>query len=117
MEDPADARSPMKSSDEKSLFENAVTSTWIASATDRTRSLSEKLLSWGVEERGAYHVVILGFLLTRIVLRHIANPTLCQLIGIRPVDVEDRTETHFIKIFFVWLSANMNILPCVCLFP
>ena len=33
--------------------------------------------------------------------------------GIRPVNIEERTETHFIKIFFVWLSANMNILSCV----
>jgi len=39
----------------------------------------------------------------------------CHSIGIRPVDIEERTETHFIKIFFVWLSANMNILSCVCL--
>ncbi|KAI0284677.1 permease for cytosine/purines, uracil, thiamine, allantoin-domain-containing protein [Russula aff. rugulosa BPL654] len=27
------------------------------------------------------------------------------------VETRDRTESHFIKIFFVWLSANMNILP------
>lgn len=33
--------------------------------------------------------------------------------GIHPVAEEDRTETHFIKIFFIWLSANMNILSCV----
>lgn len=38
------------------------------------------------------------------------------LIGIHPVAVEDRTETHFIKIFFIWMSANMNILSCVFLF-
>jgi len=31
--------------------------------------------------------------------------------GSQPVAVEDRTETHFIKIFFIWLSANTNILP------
>jgi hypothetical protein len=37
----------------------------------------------------------------------------CHLIGIHPVAVEDRTETHFIKIFFIWMSANMNILSCV----
>ena len=33
-----------------------------------------------------------------------------HLIGIRPVDVIDRTETNFIKIFFIWFSANMNLL-------
>ena len=38
-------------------------------------------------------------------------------IGIHPVAIEDRTETHFIKIFFIWLSANTNILSCVCPFP
>jgi hypothetical protein len=38
-------------------------------------------------------------------------------LGILPVDVEDRTETHFIKIFFIWFSANTNILSCVCSFP
>ncbi|KAI0252914.1 NCS cytosine-purine permease, partial [Lactifluus subvellereus] len=33
-----------------------------------------------------------------------------ELRGIHPVTVEDRTETHFNKIFFIWLSANTNIL-------
>ncbi|KAI0284674.1 permease for cytosine/purines, uracil, thiamine, allantoin-domain-containing protein [Russula aff. rugulosa BPL654] len=33
----------------------------------------------------------------------------CHLIGIRPVAVEDRTETHFIKIFFLWLSGTLNM--------
>ena len=64
MEDPADTRSPTKSSDEKYSLESAVTPTWIASATDRTRFLSEKLLSWGVEARGAYHVAISELLST-----------------------------------------------------
>ena len=40
----------------------------------------------------------------------------CYLIGIRPVAVEDRTETNFINIFFLWFSANTNILACVCPF-
>ncbi|KAI0289541.1 NCS cytosine-purine permease [Multifurca ochricompacta] len=44
-------------------------------------SLSRRLLTWGVELR-----------------------------GIHPVSVEDRTETQFSKIFFIWLSANTNIL-------
>jgi purine-cytosine permease-like protein len=37
-------------------------------------------------------------------------------IGIRPVAVEDRTETHFIKIFFVFMSASVNISSCVFCF-
>src|SRR6266446_8985626 len=47
-----------------------------------------------------------------------ANPTRTtpHSIGIHPVAVEDRTETHFIKIFFIWLSANTNILSFVFLF-
>ncbi|KAH9020334.1 NCS cytosine-purine permease [Lactarius hengduanensis] len=44
-------------------------------------SLSQRLLTWGVELR-----------------------------GIHPVAVEDRKETQFNKIFFIWLSANTNIL-------
>lgn len=43
--------------------------------------LSRRLLTWGVESR-----------------------------GIDPVAVEDRKETQFNKIFFIWLSANANIL-------
>ncbi|KDQ60371.1 hypothetical protein JAAARDRAFT_126119 [Jaapia argillacea MUCL 33604] len=45
------------------------------------RSVSKKLLSWGVEAR-----------------------------GILPVPVEERTDKQFSKIFFIWLSANFNIL-------
>ncbi|KAH9051848.1 NCS cytosine-purine permease [Lactarius vividus] len=44
-------------------------------------SLSRRLLTWGVELR-----------------------------GIHPVAIEDRKETQFNKIFFIWLSANTNIL-------
>ncbi|KAH9174775.1 NCS cytosine-purine permease [Lactarius sanguifluus] len=44
-------------------------------------SLSRRLLTWGIELR-----------------------------GIHPVAVEDRKETQFNKIFFIWLSANTNIL-------
>ena len=35
------------------------------------------------------------------------------LSGIQPVDVEDRTERHFIKLFFVWFSASTTIVACV----
>jgi hypothetical protein len=47
-----------KSIDEKRSFEDSVTPTWFTSAGNATRSFSEKLLAWGVEERGAYPIVI-----------------------------------------------------------
>ena len=63
-------------------------------------SLSRRLLK-GVELRGLSQIsgsrVWLNF-----------NAT-----GIQPVAFEDRTETQFNKIFFIWLSANTNILSCV----
>ncbi|KAH9174764.1 NCS cytosine-purine permease [Lactarius sanguifluus] len=34
--------------------------------------------------------------------------------GIHPVTVEDKKETQSNKIFFIWLSANTNILSCLC---
>ncbi|KAF8480308.1 permease for cytosine/purines, uracil, thiamine, allantoin-domain-containing protein [Russula ochroleuca] len=81
MGDLANMLSPTKSPDEKSSINNSATQTWATSAANWTRFFSKKLSAWGVEER-----------------------------GIRPVAVEDRAETHLIKIFFVWLSANTNIL-------
>ena len=33
--------------------------------------------------------------------------------GITPVAERDRVDTHYSKIFFIWLSANFNILSCV----
>jgi len=52
-------------------------------------------------------------------MRDIAEPDSrnAHLLGIHPVAVIDRTETHFIKIFFIWLSANTNILSCVWRLP
>ncbi|KAI9458940.1 NCS cytosine-purine permease [Lactarius psammicola] len=74
--------------------ENAKDSTWSSDEKHRDSlsenhilpaskwlSLSWRLLTWGVELR-----------------------------GIHPVAVEDRKETQFNKIFFIWLSANTNIL-------
>ncbi|KAN0129707.1 NCS cytosine-purine permease [Lactarius tabidus] len=75
-------------------LENAEVSAWVSDeklqvsesesenhlAANR-RSLSRRLLTWGVEVR-----------------------------GIHPVAFEDREETQFNKIFFLWLSANTNIL-------
>ena len=58
MGDP-DMRSSTKSFDEKHSFEDfqvVAPTTWTTSAANVTRFLSEKLLAWGVEERGAYHI-------------------------------------------------------------
>jgi purine-cytosine permease-like protein len=34
-------------------------------------------------------------------------------ISIAPVPAEERLETRWYQMFFVWFSANMNILTCV----
>ena len=102
------------SHEEKYIFEDAVTPTRTTSAANLTRLISEKLLDWGVEERGAYRI-ILTLTTWSTLIRERFVWFAFHSIGIRPVDIEERTETHFIKIFFVWLSANMNILSCVCL--
>jgi hypothetical protein len=57
MQDPTNMRNT-KSTDEKHSFEDSVTPTWFTSAANVTRNFSEKLLAWGVEERGTYHIVI-----------------------------------------------------------
>lgn len=64
MEDPANMRNSTKSIDEKHPFEDSViptlqvSPTWSNSAANVTRKFSEKLREWGVEERGAYPIVI-----------------------------------------------------------
>ncbi|KAI0000618.1 purine-cytosine permease [Russula compacta] len=83
--DPAKAPSLTMGPDEKNSFEFSANPTRTNRVANLTRALSRKLLTWGVEAR-----------------------------GIRPIAAEDRKETHFIKIFFVWLSANMGILSCAC---
>jgi hypothetical protein len=55
MEDSEKIHGSIKSSDEKHSFEDVPTPT---SATSVTRFLAEKLLSWGVEVRGAYRILI-----------------------------------------------------------
>jgi hypothetical protein len=47
-----------RSADEKHLLEDPVNPTWFISVTNVTRNFSEKLLAWGVEERGAYPIMI-----------------------------------------------------------
>lgn len=112
MEDPTNMRSSAKSVDEKNSFEDLVTPTWTSPASRVARFLSKKLLSWGVEERGGYRILTSETML----IRERFDSAFLHLIGIHPVAVEDRTETQFIKIFFIWLSASTNILTCVCLF-
>ena len=46
------------SHDEKNIFEHAVTPTRTTSAANVTRFISEKLLDWGVEERGAHRIIL-----------------------------------------------------------
>jgi purine-cytosine permease-like protein len=42
---------------------------------------------------------------------------LFAIVGIQPVAVEDRTDTRFIKLFFLWFSANISIVTCVVQYP
>jgi len=63
MEDPTrtNMRNSTKSTDEKHSFQDSVNPTWFTSAANVTRKISEKLLAWGVEERGAYPIVIFEY--------------------------------------------------------
>jgi hypothetical protein len=63
------------------------------------RPLVRKLLRWGVEARG----VTISLSLCDIFLT-------LDLTGILPVPPNLRTDTQFSKIFYIWLSANLNIL-------
>ncbi|CAK5274806.1 unnamed protein product [Mycena citricolor] len=53
-----------------------------SSTTSSSLSWQNRLLLWGVEAR-----------------------------GIKPVTLEDRTDTQYSKIFFIWFSASTNLLP------
>jgi hypothetical protein len=55
--DPVEMRTSTISHDEKNLFEDVVTPTRTTAAANVTRFISEKLLNWGVEERGAYRMI------------------------------------------------------------
>ena len=54
MEYPTNVVDPTKSSDEKVSFEEVGIQTKTTSFANVIRLISEKLLNWGVEERGAY---------------------------------------------------------------
>jgi hypothetical protein len=56
MGDSANLRGSVKSFDEKNSFEDTVAPTRTTSAANLIRFLSQKLLTWGVEARGAYHI-------------------------------------------------------------
>jgi hypothetical protein len=56
MGDSANVRDSEKGFDEKKSFEDVVAPTRTASAANLVRFLSQKLLTWGVEARGAYHI-------------------------------------------------------------
>lgn len=66
-------------------------------------ALTRKLLAWGVETRGAPCSVL--SLSTKL--------TECNCAGIYPVPPEQRLDRQFHKIFFIWFSANFNILSYV----
>ncbi len=60
--DPANLRGSTMSHDEKNLFEDVVTpteATRTVSIANVTSFISEKLLDWGVEERGVYRILTL----------------------------------------------------------
>lgn len=86
--------------DAGSLYE---TPKWSQNGSRLHNRLAQKLLSWGVEERGASVSVFDDRL-------RVSYP--CE-VGILPVQPEERTDTHYSKIFFIWLSFNFNILSCV----
>lgn len=39
-----------------------------------------------------------------------------ELRGVAPVPIEERTDTRFINVFFVWFTLSTNLLPYVCHF-
>lgn len=65
----------------------------------------KQLLTWGVETRGCISVMKM--------LEKEFNLGGLTSTGIRPVAAEERTDTQFNKIFFLWFSANFNILSYV----
>jgi hypothetical protein len=56
MGDSANVHGSVKSLDEKNSFEDIVAPTRTTSAANLIRFLSQKLLTWGVEARGVYHI-------------------------------------------------------------
>ena len=62
---------------------------------------TRKLLRWGLETRGTY---IYGRFYPSMC------PSLFLFAGITPVAESERVDTQYSKIFFIWLSANFNIL-------
>ena len=62
------------------------------------------MTSWGIETNG--YVTDSYTRLLVIVIYHL-------IFRITPVPPEERTDTRLYQIFFVWFTANANILTCV----
>lgn len=69
--------------------------------TYSTHKFTKRLLSWGVESRGTFFSMHLCY---------IQNQTDFLDVGISPVPVEERTDTQYYKLFFIWFTMNFNIL-------
>lgn len=89
------------------LPEDEKASSSFADDTQRTRSqrwfapTTEYLAHWGIETNGFVFVAVSFH---------------CQLIDrirIDPILPEGRTDKKLYQMFFVWFSANMNVLGCV----
>lgn len=66
-----------------------------------TDGWTKRLLLWGVEIRGEFAIL-------SIATQKMLKPPFH--LGIWPVPPEERTDTQFFKIFFIWFTANFNIL-------
>jgi hypothetical protein len=110
----------IKEREEKDDCEHSETFSLDPPAAKATHFLSRKLLTWGIEARGKYlaprswNSIFDQSTRPRDIANLIRAPA--NLPGISPVPAKERTETRFIKIFFIWLSANANILSCVARF-
>jgi len=80
MEDLENARSSAKGFDDKEQVVE-ISETPISPTGRLSQRIAKKLETWGVESR-----------------------------GIQPIAAEDRTDTRFIKLFFLWFSANISIV-------
>ena len=110
----------IKEREEKDDCEHSETFSLDPPTAKATHFLSRKLLTWGIEARGMYlasrswNSIFDQSMRPRDIADLFRTPA--NLPGISPVPAEERTETRFIKIFFIWLSANANILSCVARF-
>lgn len=45
-------------------------------------------------------------------LSSVFSPRIYEVVRIDPIPVESRTDTRLFQMFFVWFSANINVLGC-----